>query len=201
MLVEPPGDVGVLGGIFGRLVERDLTEGNGLLAGAAHVLERDAGVAEVPFGKFVHAVAAADPVEAAPRIEVEADDHRILDRRDLDVVAREDIEVVFAIVQDLDHRIGGQQRAQRGKRGIQRHLVGLFGEHVGPAVGEGDVAGIVRSECEADADEVRRHAVERARLGIDGDQPCGLGALDPVLEALDRLDAFIGAPVDLRHLG
>ncbi len=79
MRVQAPGHVGILGGIFGRLVERDFGEGDGLLARPTDFLETQAGVAEVTFGQLVHAMAAPDPAFAAPGIEREADDHRIVD--------------------------------------------------------------------------------------------------------------------------
>ncbi len=45
--VQPPGDIGVLGGIGGGAVERHFGEADRLLARAADVLEGDAAVAEV----------------------------------------------------------------------------------------------------------------------------------------------------------
>ena len=73
-------DVGILGGVLRRLVERHLRErALGFLL-ARHVrddlIERDAGVAEVAHGEIVHAVAALAGIE---RIRHQ---HGVVDRRD-----------------------------------------------------------------------------------------------------------------------
>ena len=158
-------------------------------------------MAKVPVGQFVHAVPAANPVEAAPGVEIEADDHGVVDRCDLHIIASQHVEIVFSVVEYLRDRIRRQEWPQGGKRVFQRNLVRLFGEHIGPAVCERDIARIVRSQGKADADEVGRHAVEGAGFGVHGDQHRCFGARYPFLQPVDRLDAFIGRTVDSRHFG
>ncbi len=81
---QAEGDVGVLGGIFGGAVERDLIEAELRLAGAGDLLEGDRRVAEQLLGELVHAVAA----EAA--IERIGDEHGVVEGRHVDAVAGED---------------------------------------------------------------------------------------------------------------
>ena len=201
LLVEPPGDIGILGGICGRLVERHFAKGDRLAPGAAQFLEGQAGMAEMAFGQFVHPVTAADPVELAPGIEIEADDHRIVDRRYRHAVAREHVEIVFAVVEHLEHGIIRQQRRERLERGSLVDLHRLLGKHVAAAMTKRDIAGIIGAQRQADADQIALHAIERAGFGIDRDQPRGLRALDPGLEPVERLDAFIGAAIDRGKIG
>ena len=151
--------------------------------------------------QLVHPVAATDPVELAPGVEIEAHDHRVLDRRDGNAVAREHVEIVFAIVEHLDHGIAGEQRRERGERSGLVHLRRTFGKHVAAAMAQRDIAGIVGSECQAHPDEIAQHAVERAGLRIDRDQPRRLRPRDPLFEPLKRLHAFIGAAIRCGKFG
>src|SRR3546814_13255265 len=88
-LEQPPQaqrDVRILGGIFGRLVERDFGEADLALAGAAHILEADADMVEVDPGRLVHAVART----ALPGVAVEAHDDGVVIWGDLYPVAAQD---------------------------------------------------------------------------------------------------------------
>src|SRR3546814_18977393 len=78
--MQPPGDVGILGGIFGRAAQWNLGERDLLPACAADILEGERSMAQVPLGQLVHAVAAANALFAATGIESEADHHRIAQR-------------------------------------------------------------------------------------------------------------------------
>ena len=125
-LMQPPGNIRILGGIFGRAVERDLAERNRLLAGAADILESQRGVAEMALRQLVHPVPAADPVEAAPRIHRETFDHGVVNRVERDPVPGQDIDVVFDVLADFQHAFRLQQRFQRCQRGFAGHLLGPF---------------------------------------------------------------------------
>ena len=158
--IQTPGYVGVFRGIFRRLVERHFTEGNRLLPGAAYFLEGKTGVAKVAVRKLVHPVSAADAVELTAGVQIEADDHRIFDRGYRNAIASEDVEVVFAVVEDFRNGIACQQWSQSGERGSLFDLLRPFGKHVIPAMTEGDVACIVRTERQADPDQIAQHAIE-----------------------------------------
>ena len=201
MGVQPPGDVGILGGVGGGTVEGHFGKADRLLAGAAQVLEGDGGVAEVALRKLVHPVSAPDPVLAAPGVEIEADHHRVVDRADRDSLPGDDVEVILAVLEDLEDRFVLQQRLQRGDGIGHRHLLRLFGEHVRPAVAKRDIAGIIGPERQAHADELGLHRIERSRLGIDRHHLRRAGAGDPGFEPLDGLHRLIGRVIDCREIG
>ena len=152
-------------------------------------------------GELVHPVPAPDPVETASGIEREADDHRVVDRRHGDIVPGEDGQIVFRVVQHFQDRIAFQQRLQRGQRRIARGLFGPVGEHVAAAMAQGDIAGIVRPEREADPDQLRPHRVERARFGVDRHEARFVGAEDPMFESVHGGDRLVGGAVHRGHLG
>ncbi len=105
LVPQAPGNLGILGGIGGGLVERHMGEADRLLACAGHFLEADAGVIEVDARRLVHAMAA----QRLAGVEVEAHHHRIVDRCHLQPDASQDVEVIFDIMADLEHRIVGEQ--------------------------------------------------------------------------------------------
>ncbi len=199
--MQAPGHVGIFGRIFGRPVERDLAERYRLLAGAANLLERNAFMTEMTAGQLVHPVSAADPLTRTPGVEIEADHHRVVERGDCDTVAREHVEIVFAIMGDFKDRIVLQQRFEQRECFAGRDLVGFLVEHVRSAMGERDVAGLVRAHGEAHPDQLRAHRIERAGFGIEGDQPRCPGALDPFLQRANILHGFILRAIAGRQFG
>jgi len=92
------GDVGVLGGIVARLVERYMVEGHLLGTAAGDIGELDGLLSQMPLGQLVHAVA------MLAGIEHEGEQHGVVDRADLDVVAAEHGHVVFDVLADLQYR-------------------------------------------------------------------------------------------------
>ena len=151
--------------------------------------------------QFVHSVAAADALFAAPGVEREADDHRVIDGGYRNAVACQHVEIVFDVLSDFEHRIVFQQRLECFQRGAERYLFGPFGKHVAAAMIEGDVAGFVWPGCEADTDQIGAHRVERTGFGVDGDHPCSAAAPDPLVQRFDRLHAFVGRAIDGGHVG
>ena len=156
--------------------------------------------------QLVHPVTAPDTVEAAPGIEREADDHRIVDRCDMDVVARQDVEIIFRVVQHLQDRVAFQKRFQGRESAFAGDLFGLFSKHVVAAalrddMAQRDVTGVVGAQGQANADQVRPHRVERAGFRIDGHDPRGMGAGDPVFEPVHAGHGLVGGAVHCRHVG
>ncbi len=66
---------------------------------------------------------------------------------------------------------------------------------------KGNIAGIVRPERQADPGKIGAHRIEHRGFGIDGDDSRGERPVDPALQRLCCLDAFIGVQVNRRHLG
>lgn len=115
-------------------------------------------------------------------------------------VTGEDVEVVFDVLADLEDCVALKQRLEHGQGQRQRHLLGRFGKHVGAAVAEGDVAGIVGPEREADPGQIGAHRIEHRCFGVDRDQPGSEGPVDPPLQRFGGLDAFVGVEVDRGEL-
>src|SRR3546814_1201356 len=92
---------------------------------------------------------------------------RIVIRRDGDAVLREHADVIFEVVPDLEHRFVGEKRVEAPDRVGERHLLGLFGEHVDATMAERDVTGAAGRGRHADADERAGDAVEARGPGCD----------------------------------
>jgi hypothetical protein len=103
---QPQRDVSVLGGIFGRLLQRHAVEGDLRLAGAAHRLEADRLVAEMDLAEVVHAM----PAQAG--VEVVAQQHGVVGRSHVDAHAAQHDEIIFEVLADLQHRGVAEQRPQ-----------------------------------------------------------------------------------------
>ena len=114
-------------------------------------------------------------------------------------MAGQHVEVVLDVLPDLEDRVAFQQRLQQRDRRGPVDLRRAFGEHVGAAVAERDVAGIVGAQREADPDQLGLHRVEHAGLGIDREPARGEGPVDPCCQPLGGLHAFIGCQIDRRH--
>ncbi|PAV68287.1 hypothetical protein WR25_17612 [Diploscapter pachys] len=145
-LPQAIGDVGVLGGVARRRFEVDLVETALRFSRADHVLVGDAAVRQMRRGELVHAVA------VEPRIEVEAHDDRIVVRRHRDAGEPEHDHVELQIVPDLEDRLVLAQRLQPRERLGSVDLHRRFGEQVGRAVAQRNVARLVGAQGERHAD-------------------------------------------------
>jgi hypothetical protein len=193
-LPQPIGDVGILGGVARRRLQIDLMEAALRLAGADHVLERDAAVREVRRRQFVHAVA------VQPGVEVEAHHDRIVVRRDRDAVQPEHDHVELEIVPDLEHRCVLTEDLEPGERRVAFDLRRRLAEQVAAAMAERDVARLVGAEREGDADQIGAGRIGAGRLGIDRHPALMLRLHDPAVERLDVDHGFIGV-VLARRIG
>ena len=147
MLPQAQCDIGVLGGVFGGLVERHAVEGDLRLAGAGDLLERDRRVVEVALRQLVHAMAVHAGVQG------EGDQHRVVDGRDVDAVAGEDRVVILEVLADFQDGRILKKRLQRLQRIFLADLARrVCVEHVAAArmvridMAERDVAGFVGRE-------------------------------------------------------
>ena len=160
---EPERNVGILGGIFGRGVERHLVEADLLRAHPAHRLIGDALMLEMSLRQFV------EPVVGPPGIEVEAHHQRIVIGRDVDAGLLEHHPVIFEVVPDLEHRRVLEQRLQPVKDELQRKLVRGLRIEVDADMAHRNVAGAVRRRRQTDPGELGDDAVDAVGLGIDRD--------------------------------
>ncbi len=200
-VVKAQGDVGVLGRVAGRRVERHVLEALLRLAGPRHGLEGDRRVAEPQLAELVHAVA----VQAA--LQHVGDQHGVVDRRDVDPVAGQDAHVVLGVLRHLEHRGVFQQGLQPRDDLVQRDLLqvlpGFKQEAALPLVlvADGDVAGFAMRHGEGHAAEVGVGRGQGVGLGVEGDQaPRGrLG--DEGVQRRQVTDALVGVDVDLVRAG
>ncbi len=111
------GDVGALGGVGGGALDIDEVEGDEALAGADDILVRDHLVAEPALGER------GDVVRAGAGAEHIGNQHRVVERADIDAGPVHGQPVVFEIVSDLQDRTVREQRLQRGKGLVDGDLV------------------------------------------------------------------------------
>ena len=186
--VQPPGDVGILGGVLGCLVQRHLVEGDLILAAAGDLLEGDGLVVEMQLRQLIHAVA------MQPAFQHVGDQHAVIHRCHLNghiPVVAEDQPVIFHIVADLDNRGVLQHRLQQFQRALLVDLlralsrgvqqIALIRAIAGP-VPDRDVAGLACLDRQRDTDQLRRHRIQRGGLGIDRDCASFHGRLDPAFQ-------------------
>ena len=142
-------DVGIFGGIFGRLVDGDAVERQPRLAGADDLVQIDGLVIEIALRQHIEAVTGAAGVDRV------GDQHGVVVRAGLDAAQRENLPVEFRVLRDLEHAAIFQQRLD----GCECCLLGnLVGREPGAeqalaaallAVSERDVAGFVRRRARA----------------------------------------------------
>ena len=178
--VQPHGDIRVLGGVVERLVQRHVVEGHLRLPHPGNLLVGDGLVTEHPLGQLVEAVVVLTAVEH------KAEQHGIVDGRDVDVAVPKHGEVVLGVMGDLHHRRVFQQRLEPGQRFGQGDLLGHLGDQVGGAMGQRDVAGLTGFHAQRHPDQFGLLLVQRGGFGVEGHQPRGLSAGDPALQRLDR---------------
>ena len=195
-VVQPQGDIGVLGGVAGRRVEGDVLETLLRLAGAGHLFEADRLVAE-PLGRqFVHAVA----VQAG--LQNIGDQHGVLDGRHHDPVARQDGEVVLGVLRDLEHRRIFKQRLEPGDDFVERDLVQRRGflqrQPLRLAMADRNVTGLARRDGQGHTAQTGVRRGKGVGLGVESDDPHGPRPGDPGVESRQVADADIGLDVDRR---
>ena len=182
---QPQRDIGVLRAIFGRFVERHFGKADRLLAGAGDRFEADALMTEMQLGQFIHTV----PVQAG--IEIETHHQGVVKRGDPDIMLRQHAHVIFQILPDLEHRIIFEQRFQPGQRFVQTNLVRCLAEHIAAAMTERNIASLVGSSGQTDADDPRGHAFKTVGLQINRADALFRSTRDPLIERRDCLYAFI----------
>ena len=201
--MQADGDVGVLGGVIQRLVQRHQVEGHTRLAGAGDVGIFDRVQVEENAGQFVHAVA------VQPAVEHVGQQHGVVDGRNLDVVAGQHLHVVFDVLADLQHRGILQQRLQKLDRLFHRHLVRHLATTFAGAgagtitvqverplrrrlfVGQRDVARAAGFDGQRHPHQLGPHGVERRGFRIDGQDAGARGLPDPGFQRTNRLHQLV----------
>ncbi len=142
-----------------------------------------------------------------PGIERIGDQHGVLDRRDIDAVTRENEQIIFHIMRDLED--SWRPRAAASVSRAPRASGNLTGQSSAPpkrsplavrAMPERNVAGAARrSIAKRDADKLAAHRIERGRFGVERDD-AGLERVgDPSIEALERTAPLHKRTIDCRR--
>ena len=200
-LPQPPGDIGILGGIGGGVGDRHPVKGDLGFARPDQVLDGDRHMAEIPVAQRVHPV----PVQA--RVHRVGHQHRVVDGRNLDPVARQNFHIVFGVLQDFQNRGILQHRLQHIQRRAHRHLPVLqriiAEQPVLPALamGQRDIGRLPRPGGQRKAHQLGRHLVQSGRLGVDRHFAARIDPVDPDLQRRRIADHLIGGTVHRRHLG
>ncbi len=180
-LVHVQRHVAVFAGVLGGALHLDLRERDLVDALAAHVFVAQAAAPEVARGQALQAVRLV-------RLEHVALQHgvvRIASHHDAGI--GEHMRVVLDVLAELERLLVLEPGLQRGQHLGDRQLI----RRVGIAVRERDVGRLADRHRQRDADDARRHAVERIGLGVDGGQRRMPDAFQPALQRLVRQHRFV----------
>ncbi len=168
-------DVGILSCVGGCGLEFDLVERQlfGAFAGDVFVVDRLP--PEVQPRRRVHVVACRNAVEHI-RLEHRIERHAA----QLDVVAGENMGVVFQVMPDLAAVVIFEPGPELRQHLVARQLVRC----PGVIVAERDIACIALGDGKREADNGGAHVIQAVRLGIEGDQVCLADLLQPGIERL-----------------
>ena len=141
---------------------------------------------------------ALDRVLELAAVEHVGHQHRAVVGRERDAVARQQVRRGLDVVADLEDPGILEQRPQPLDRRLQRQtLAGSPAERrrssARRAMAERDIGGEPGRQRQRDPAQGRASAGDAARLRPDRDRARLLRRLDPVVEALDRVDERIGA--------
>ena len=187
-LVQAQGDVGILGRVFLGALELHLVEADHVGALAAHVHERNRGVAEVAHRHRVHVVRLV-------RFEhIRLQQGVVHDALQRDPMVVEDVHVVLQVLAQLGLGRIFQPRTHALQHLFARQLL----RHAGIAVRQRDVSALACFHRQRDADHLRRHRFQRGGFGIDRSQLGRIHQGQPLVELLPGRHEFVLA-LDDRH--
>ncbi len=191
-VVQLQRDVGVLGGILGRLLECDLVEGDLFRALAGDVLVLDRVHVQVELGAGIHVVS------RRARVQHVGLEHGVVAHAvEADAVVQQHVRVVLEVMADLRAVRVLEQRLELRERLLAVELVRC----AGVIVGERQVGRVAGLDAERHADDLGLHVIEAGRLGVEGEErrllkPCKPGG--KLLLGRDRLVMALRRVVVLR---
>ncbi len=150
-------------------------------------------------GEIIHAV------RTLARVERVRHQHGVIERRHVDAVLGEHVEVVLDVLADLEDRRILEQRLQQRQCFHDRHLhdavVGAKVEAAGAgAMGERHVARFSRRDGHGETDQLGHHGIDRGRFGVEGEPAGRIGLGDPHLQLLARCHCLVFRTIE-RGLG
>ena len=200
-LPKAQGDIRILGRVFRGLINRHQIKGDLAFARTDDLFDRDRRMGQIAFGQRVHAVAVQTCVH---RIRQQ---HGVINRCDINAIARQNLGVVFHVLADFHHSRVFQQRFQQRQRLVQLDLpFGQFGpteQIITPlaAMPKRDVSRLARLDRQGHTHQFRRHFVQAGGFGIDRHITKLMRLRDPCLQCLDIAHAIVAGRLkrDIRH--
>ena len=158
-------DVGILGGVFGRAVERHFVKADLRGPLATHLFVGDGLQLQHAICQCIHAVIAV----GLKHVRLQ---HRVvLDATQRNAVVGKHVRVVLQMLANLLGRVVLQPDFHAGEHGVARELRRCIQpHHIRPTMGDRDVARLPRSDRQRNADQLRQHRINRGRLGVDADE-------------------------------
>ena len=152
-------------------------------------------MAEMALAEIIHTM----PV--LPAIEGIRQQHRVVDRADIDAKLLEQQHIVFQVLPDLEHTAMLKQWLHKFERVTDRQLVepGTIIEIETTVLGlvtDGDVAGTARRRRHREADEIGAHRIEAGGLGVECELAQFARFANPTLEIGPGGDNLVFLPVD-----
>ncbi len=193
--VQAQGGVGALGGEVARRRGGDLGKADQALAGPQHLLYRRQLMLEGAAGQLL------DRVLVLAAVEHIGHQHRAVVRRERDAVAAQQMRHALHVVADLEDARVFEQRLQPRQRDVERQRARLRLEQTGRAVPQWQVDRQPRRDRQRQAAQFGAAAGNRARRRPQRHRAGLLGRLDPVVEAVERVDQGVGVRRrERRHL-
>ena len=122
---QPQRHIRIFGGIGGGFVQRHFAEQHPGFAGAGYFIKRDGLMAQMQHGKLIHAMA------MAPGFHGVGQHHGVINWADIGKAAivrpRHDFQIIFRVLENLEHRSIGKQRPEQREGGFRRNLRGCGG--------------------------------------------------------------------------
>ena len=203
-LPQPIGHIGVFCSVIQRLVEGDFRKPDLRFSAADHILVLDGVIAEMQFCQFVHAVTMQTALQHMRQ------QHRVVAGADHDVVAGQNLDVIFDVLADFQdsrafqHRFQQLDGAGHGNlfRGILAAAVATVAEikralTAAANMAERDITGLSGFGGQRDTDQLCLQRVERGGFRINSHHTKPAGFSDPAFQRGFVLNQFIAAVIDV----
>ena len=143
---QPQRHIRIFGGIGGGFIQWHFTEQHARLAGAGHLIKADRLMAQMQNRKLIHAMA------MPPGFHGVGQHHGVINWADIGKAAifcaGQDFQIIFRVLENLEHGSIGEKRAQQREGGFRRNLFWRRrGQHIAcAAMADWHIAGATRRD-------------------------------------------------------